>query len=224
MFDMEGVDPLEGREPQTPTPLGKTHSGSLKRFLTLRRTKNKPRPEICISGPYALAPSPPAPPAESHLSLGAPPSAPFKSRASSASSASFLLQGNAGVIPSSPNGGTDTGLPTPKYKPKKSSSLIGPGELGVLPDHGRFLSASPSPAPSSRFYSHPARPKAPSLKAASLTGAGSVGLLASEPVLHALPSMESFRSERSAKGSARSTRNSARFRDWLGRIGIGVAA
>ncbi|KAJ7837192.1 hypothetical protein B0H14DRAFT_1103681 [Mycena olivaceomarginata] len=219
MFDMEGVDLLEGRGTQTPAPLGKTHSGSLKRFLTLRRTKNKPRPEISISGPYALAPSSPAPPAESQLSLGPPPSAPFKSKPSSASSASFLLQGSAGVIPSSPNGGTDTGCPSPKYKPKKSSSLIGPGELGVLPAHGRFLSAAPSPAPSSRFYTHPARPKAPSLKAASLTGAGSVGLLASEPVLHALPSMESFRSERSARGS---TRSYARFKDWLGHIGIGV--
>ncbi|KAJ6604126.1 hypothetical protein DFH09DRAFT_299964 [Mycena vulgaris] len=207
-FDMDSTDLFEGRGTQTPTPLGKTHSGALKRFLTLRtRNKNKPRPEI--SGPYALAPSspglPPQPPehAESQLSLGSPP---FKSKSASAS---FLVQGDVGVIPSSPNGGTGTGFP-PKYKPQKPSSLIGPGDLGVLPDHGRFLST--------KFYSHPVRSK--SAKAASLTGSGSVGLLASEPVLHALPSMESFRSVRSAK----STRSYGRFRDWLGRIGIGVVA
>ncbi|KAJ7655298.1 hypothetical protein DFH06DRAFT_1414102 [Mycena polygramma] len=198
---------LEGRGTQTPTPLGKSHSGALKRFLTLRRTKNKVRPEI--SGPYALAPSSPtslnAPShsdhSESQLGPASPSSSPFKSK-----SASFLLQGDVGAIPSSPNGGTDTGF-SPKYKPKKSSSLIGPGDLGVLPDHGRFLS--------NKFYSHPAR-----FKAASVAGSGSVGLLASEPVLHALPSMESFRSERSEK----STRSYSRFKDWLGRIGIGVPA
>ncbi|KAJ7480159.1 hypothetical protein B0H11DRAFT_1271152 [Mycena galericulata] len=204
-FDMEGMDLLDGRG--TPTPAGKNHSGALKRFLTLgSRNKHKARPEI--SGPYALAPaSPGLPPpssehAESQLSLISPPSSPFKSKSSS-----FIVgQGDVGAIPSSPNGGTDT----PKYKPKKSSSLIGPGDVGVLPDHGRFLS--------SKFYSHPARLKGP--KAASFTGPGSVGILASEPVLHTLPSMESFRSVRSAK----STRSCGRIRDWLGRIGIGVVA
>lgn len=207
-IDMEAMDLLEGRGTQTPTPLEKNHSGSLKRFLTLRRTKSKARPEI--SGPYALAPaSPSSPPqpsqsAESQLNLGSTPSSSFKSK-----SASFLVQGDVGVIPSSPNGGTDLGFSP--HKPKKSSSLIGPGDPGVLPDHGRFLST--------KFYSHPARFKAP--KAASVTGSGSVGLLASEPVLHALPSMESFRSERSAKSS---TRSCGRFKGWLGRIGIGVTA
>lgn len=205
-LDMD-MDLLEGRGTQTPTPLGKNHSGALKRFLTLRRNKSKARPEI--SGPYALAPSSPthpshpSEPGETQPSLGSPSSTPFKSK-----SASFLGQGDVGVIPSSPNGGTDTG--SPSYKPKKSSSLIGPGDLGVLPDHGRFLST--------KFYSHPTRFH--SSKAASITGSGSVGLLVSEPVLHALPSMESFRSERSVK----STRNYGRFKDWLGRIGIGVAA
>ncbi|KAJ7275545.1 hypothetical protein B0H12DRAFT_266063 [Mycena haematopus] len=206
-FDMEGMDLLEGRGTQTPTPLAKNHSGSLKRFLTLRRNKSKPRPEI--SGPYALAPSSPSSPpqpslSQSQLSSGLTPSSSFKSKSSS-----FLVQGNVGVIPSSPNGGTDLGF-SPRYKPKKSSSLIGPGDPGVLPDHGRFLS--------NKFYSHPTRLKTP--KASSITGSGSIGLLASEPVLHALPSMESFRSERSAK----STRSCGRFKDWLGRIGIGVTA
>ncbi|KAJ6519324.1 hypothetical protein C8R45DRAFT_18245 [Mycena sanguinolenta] len=202
-LDVEGMDLLEGRGTQTPTPLAKNHGGSLKRFLTLRRNKNKARPEI--SGPYALAPSSPTSPSQpplatSQLSSGSTPSF--------ASKSSFLVQGNAGIIPSSPNGGTD--LSPPKYKPKKSSSLIGPGDLGVLPDHGRFLS--------NKFYSHPTRfnPHKPS----SITSAGSVGLLASEPALHALPSLESFRSERSAQ----STRSYGRFKDWLGRIGIGVTA
>lgn len=206
-FNMEGMDLLEGRG--TSTPAGKTPTGALKRFLTLgSRNKNKPRPEI--SGPYALAPSSPGHPphssehAESQLSLGSPASSSFKSKSSS----SFIVQGGVGAIPSSPNGGTDTGF-SPKYEPKKSTSLIGPGDLGVLPDHGRFLS--------NKFYSLPARSKTP--KAASITGSG-VGLLASEPVLHALPSMESFRSVRSAK----STRNCGRIRDWLGRIGMGAVA
>ncbi|KAJ7693536.1 hypothetical protein B0H17DRAFT_485829 [Mycena rosella] len=208
-FDMDGMDLLERGGTQTQT---KNHAGALKRFLTLRtRNKNKPRPEI--SGPYALAPSSPGLPpqsaehAGSQLSLGSQASSPFKSKSASAS---FLIQGTVGAIPSSPNGGTDTGC-SPKYKPKKSSSLIGPGDIGVLPDHGRFLST--------KFYSHPVRSKSAS-KSASLTGSGNVGLLASEPVLHALPSMESFRSVRSTK----STRNCGRFRDWLGRIGIGVVA
>lgn len=204
-FDMDTMDLLEGGGTQTPTPFGKNHSGALKRFLTLRRNKSKARPEI--SGPYALAPSSPTASSpsqpsehvESQLSLG---SSPFKSKSSS-----FLVHGNVGAIPSSPNGGTDTGF---SYKPKKSSSLIGPGDLGVLPDHGSFLST--------KFYSHPVRFK--SSKAASFTGSGSMGLLASEPVLHTLPSMESFRSERSAK----STRSFGRFKGWLGRIGIGVTA
>ncbi|KAJ7456494.1 hypothetical protein FB451DRAFT_605949 [Mycena latifolia] len=207
-LDMDGMDLLGRGGTQTPTPPGKNPGGTLKRFLTLgTRTKNKPRPEI--SGPYALAPSSPGHPphspehAESKLSLGSTHSSPFKSK-----SASFLVQGNVGVIPSSPNGGTDTGA-FPKHRPTKSSSLIGPGELGVIPDHGRFLST--------KFYSHPVRSKA---KAASITGSGSVGLIASEPVLHALPSMESFRSVRSTK----STRSCGRIRDWLGRIGIGVVA
>ncbi|KAF7367332.1 hypothetical protein MSAN_00795500 [Mycena sanguinolenta] len=204
-FDMEGMDLLEGRGTQTPTPLAKNHSGSLKRFLTLRRTKTKPRPEI--SGPYALAPSSPtassppqSPLAANQLSSGSTPS--FASKSSS-----FLVPGNVGIIPSSPNGGPDL-VSSPKYKPKKPSSLIGPGDLGVLPDHGRFLS--------NKFYSHPARfnPHKPS----SIASSGSVGLLASEPALHALPSLESFRSERSAK----STRSYRRLKDWLGRIGIGV--
>ncbi|KAF8213643.1 hypothetical protein K438DRAFT_1957009 [Mycena galopus ATCC 62051] len=206
-FDMEGMDLLEGRGTQTPTPLEKTHSGSLKRFLTLRRNKSKARPEI--SGPYALAPSTPTSssparpaPIESQHSTGSSPS----------KSSSLLVQGNVGVIPSSPNGGTDLGSSL-KYKPKKSSSLIGPGDLGVLPDHGRFLS--------NKFYSHPARFQAH--KAASITGSGRVGLLASEPVLHALPSMESFRSERSVK-STRSSYSRFKVKDWLGRIGIGVGA
>ncbi|KAJ7151525.1 hypothetical protein C8R46DRAFT_486395 [Mycena filopes] len=205
-LDMDGMEILEGRGMQTPTPLNKNHSGALKRFLTLRtRTKNKARPEI--SGPYALTPSSSGaahvpPHGQSQVSLGSPP----PSLITSKSSSSFVLQGDVGVIPSSPNGGSDTGF-SPNYKPKKSSSLIGPGDLGVLPDHGPFLS--------NKFYSHPARFKAP--KAATITGAGSVGLLASEPVLHALPSMESFR-------SAKSTRSCGRFKDWLGRIGIGVAA
>ncbi|KAJ7124832.1 hypothetical protein C8R43DRAFT_36575 [Mycena crocata] len=201
-FDM---DVLEGTGTQTPTPVGKNHSGALKRFLTLRtRNKNKTRPEI--SGPYALAPSSPGlssaslEPAESQFSLGSPPSSPFKSKSSS------FIEGEVGVIPSSPNGGTDTG----KYRPKKSSSLLSSGDVGVLPDHGRFLS--------NKFYSHPTRFH--SSKAASVSGSGSVGLLTSEPVLHALPSMESFRSVRSTK----STRSCGRFRDWLGRIGIGVVA
>ncbi|KAJ7785783.1 hypothetical protein B0H16DRAFT_1708028 [Mycena metata] len=203
------MDAMEGRGTQTPIPLGKNHGGALKRLLTLRtRTKNKVRPEI--SGPYALAPSSPgSTPAhlsehgQSQVSLGSPPSS---SPITSKSSSSFLLQGDVGVIPSSPNGGNDTGF-SPKYKPKKSSSLIGPGDLGVLPDHGPFLS--------NKFNSHPARFKTP--KAATITGSGSVGLLASEPVLHTLPSMESFR-------SVKSTRSYGRFKDWLGRIGIGVTA
>jgi hypothetical protein len=207
-LDMEGMDLLEGRGTQTPTPLDKQNTGSLKRFLTLRtRNKNKPRP--AISGPYPLTPSSAGHPpqlAERAESVDSSPPSPFQCKSASAS---FLVQGNVGVIPSSPNGGTDTGFPL-KYKPKKPSSLIGPGDLGVLPDHGRFLS--------NKFYSHPVRSK--SAKAASFTGSGSVGLLASEPVLHTLPSMESFRSVRSTK----STRNCGRFRDWLGRIGIGVVA
>ncbi|KAJ6626924.1 hypothetical protein B0H10DRAFT_465412 [Mycena sp. CBHHK59/15] len=205
-LDMDGMDLSEGRE--TPTPLGKNGS-VLKRFLTLRtRNKNKVRPEI--SGPYPLAPSSSGLPphrsehAESQLSLGSSTSSPIKSKSSS-----FIVQDSVGVIPSSPNGGTDTGF-SPTYKSKKSSSLIGPGDLGVLPDHGRFLST--------KFYSFPAKYKTP--KAASLSGPGSIGVLSSEPVLHTLPSMESFRSVRSAK----STRSCGRFKDWLGRIGIGVVA
>ncbi|KAJ7139593.1 hypothetical protein C8R44DRAFT_307955 [Mycena epipterygia] len=204
-FDIDGMELLEGRGTQTPPLLGKNHSGALKRLLTLRtRNKNKARPEI--SGPYALAPSSPGLPpqasehAESQLSL---PTSPSKSRSSS-----FIVQADVGVIPSSPNGGTDTGF-SPKYKPKKSSSLIGPGDPGVLPDHGRFLST--------KFYSHPVRSK--SSKGNSVAGSGGVGLLASEPVLHALPSMESFRSVRSAKST-----HSGRFRGWLGRIGIGASS
>lgn len=207
-FDIEGMDLLDGRG--TPTPAGKNQSGALKRFLTLgSRNKHKARPEI--SGPYPLAPSSPGLPpqpsehAGSKLSLGSPVSSPFKSKSKSSS----IGQGDVGVIPSSPNGGTDTGF-SPKCKPQKSSSLIGPGDPGVFPDHGRFLS--------NKFYSHPARLKTP--KAASITGSGGLGLLASEPVLHALPSMESFRSVRSTK----STRSCGRIRDWLGRIGIGVVA
>ncbi|KAJ7748533.1 hypothetical protein DFH07DRAFT_565065 [Mycena maculata] len=199
-FDMEDMDLLQGRG--TPTPAGKTPGGSLRRFLTLgSRNKIKTRPEI--SGPYALAPSSPGLPPQPSESLSSL-SSPFKSKSSSSS----FIQGDVGVIPSSPNGGTDPAF-SPKYKPKKPSSLIGPGDLGVLPDHGRFLQPH-------KFYSHPARYKAP--KAASVTNSGSLGLLASEPVLHTLPSMESFRSVRSAKG----TRSCGRIRDWLGRIGIGV--
>ncbi|KAJ7102428.1 hypothetical protein B0H15DRAFT_330990 [Mycena belliarum] len=217
-FDMDRMDLLERSGALTPTPLTKAPTGTLKRLLTLplrARNKNKPRPEI--SGPYALAPSSPGHPphtpehAESRLSLnsgsGTMPSVPYKSRSSVAS---FLVQGSVGAIPSSPNGGTDTGG-SPRNRPKKSSSLIGPGDLGILPDHGRFLP--------NKFHSHPVRAsKKP--KAASVAGTGSLGLMASQPVLHALPSMESFRSVRSTK----STRSCGRFKDWLGRIGIGVVA
>ncbi|KAJ7293821.1 hypothetical protein C8J57DRAFT_38664 [Mycena rebaudengoi] len=117
---MDKMDLLQERETQTPTPLGKSHSGALKRLLTLRtRTKNKPRLEI--SGPYALAASSPGLPAQhperaaSDLSLGSPPASPLKSKSASSS---FIVQGQVGVIPSSPNGGTDTGFPV-KYKSQK---------------------------------------------------------------------------------------------------------
>ncbi|KAJ7630483.1 hypothetical protein FB45DRAFT_536608 [Roridomyces roridus] len=177
-IDMDGIGVQEGKG------AGK----ALKRLLTIgSRHKTKPRPEI--SGPYALAPSSPGSASQSSLRLPA-----FKPSASASSS--FISQGDVTTIPSSPNGAA---ADADRYKPKKSSSLIGPGDIGVIPYHGRFLS--------NKFYTPPARPKTP--KAASVTGPGDLGVLASEPALHALPSMESFRSTKSVRDWG-----------WLGRIGI----
>ncbi|KAK7064673.1 hypothetical protein R3P38DRAFT_2757311 [Favolaschia claudopus] len=209
-FDLDGMDPVDERGTPTPTPTEK-YSGSLKRLLTRRRTKHKSRPEI--SGPYALSAShssgsstQPSQAAESQYSFRSP--TPLSARSKSST---FIVQ-EVGVIPSSPNGGHDMGPEFPLRKPIKSTSLIGPGDPGVLADHGRFLSP--------KFHSHPARSKS-SHKAASISGSkSSAGLHTAEPVLHALPSMESFRSERSRKSS----QSYGRFKHWLGRIGIGVTA
>ncbi|KAJ7071384.1 hypothetical protein C8F01DRAFT_1110322 [Mycena amicta] len=213
---VEGVDCIGmGDENDLDAPVPAKPHGALKRFLTLRTRKNKPRPEI--SGPFALSPTTGSPtgtisPAahrpldaetQSLFGVGSTPASPFRYRAPAASTSSFL-QNDASSLAS---------------KPKKAytSSLLSSDELGVVPERFHTPIAN-------KFYSSPARFKAPppsASKASSIADFGSTtfgtGTSETRPVLHALPSMESFR-------SVKSTRSCNRFRGWLGRIGIGVAA